>query len=341
MFGEGFGASEEFGAVFAFQRRAIKTTANFEFDAAANGFQRVESLFQSAHIAEPPGTKIEIDFGGVRNDVRARAAIDEVRVDGHAVTGVVPFFNACDLSGEFMNGVDTLIGVQTGVGRAAMDHELGFPNALTRSLDQPARAEARLKDEDGVASAGFFFNELARGFAANFLVGGPEEDEPLGNGGFQFLQGFESKEGLNDTSFHVKGAGAESLSANDAEGHFGKSAGRIDRIVMAEDKELRTRRSRQGGPDGAEMIAAMSLLDDLDESSAEQPFVSEKASAAVCVVFFETGGFDEGELAQSVHHPREPFTKVSMESFGKCLLSHDEEMVAMQSAPGNSAALRG
>jgi hypothetical protein len=87
------------------------------------------------------------------------------------------------------------------------------------------------------------------------------------------------------------------------------------------------------------MIAAMSLLDDLDEGSAEEPFVGEETSATVSVVFFETGRFDERELAQSVHHPREPFGKVSEESFGECLLDHDEEMVAMRMARGNSPAM--
>jgi hypothetical protein len=35
------------------------------------------------------------------------------------------------------------------------------------------------------------------------------------------------------------------------------------------------------------------------------------------VIFLKAGRFDEGELTQSVHHPREPFAKVSEESFGK------------------------
>jgi hypothetical protein len=66
---------------------------------------------------------------------------------------------------------------------------------------------------------------------------------------------------------------------------------------VTEDKKLGTRGSRLGDPDHADVIAAMPLLKDLDTSSAEQPFVSEKASAAVGVVFLETGRFDECELA--------------------------------------------
>jgi hypothetical protein len=87
------------------------------------------------------------------------------------------------------------------------------------------------------------------------------------------------------------------------------------------------------------MIAATSLLYDLDEGPAKEPFVSEETSTTVSVVFFETGRFDERELAQCVHHPREPFAKVSEESFGECLLGHDGEMVAMRMARGNSPAM--
>src|SRR5208283_5695156 len=99
LFGERFGASVEFGAVLAFERRAIEAAAQFQLGAASNGFQSAESLFQGVHIGVTPGAKIEINFSAVGNDVGARAAIDEVGIDGNAVTGIVPFFNASDLRG--------------------------------------------------------------------------------------------------------------------------------------------------------------------------------------------------------------------------------------------------
>ena len=36
-----------------------------------------------------------------------RAAFDDVRIDGYAAAGIVPFFDASDLRGEFVNGVDS------------------------------------------------------------------------------------------------------------------------------------------------------------------------------------------------------------------------------------------
>ena len=86
------------------------------------------------------------------------------------------------------------------------------------------------------------------------------------------------------------------------------------------------------------MIAAIPLLEELDESPAKEPFVREITGAAVGVVFFEAGRFDESELAQGVHHALKALAKVSEESLRKSLLSHNEEMVAMQSARGNSPA---
>ena len=70
-------------------------------------------------------------------------------------------------------------------------------------------------------------------------------------------------------------------------------------------------------PDGANVITTAFLLNQLDLSSTELPLVGEKASAAIRMIFFKARRFDEGELAQSIHHPREPFTKVSEESSGE------------------------
>ncbi len=104
---------------------------------------------------------------------------------------------------------------------------------------------------------------------------------------------------------------------------------------MTEDQELRAGWSRKRSPDSAQVIASVSLLDDVHSCSAKQPFVREKTSAAISVILFQAGRFDEGELAQGVHHPRKPFAKVGEESFRKFLLGHDKEMVTMQMTPGN------
>jgi len=290
--------------MLALEGRALKTAADLEFDATTNRFQRTEPLLQCAYIRDTPGAKVEIDLGAVGDDVRARAPIDDIGVDGNAVTRIVPFFDASNLSSEFVNSVDAPFRVETGVGGTAVNHDFGFTDALAGGLDQSARTEGRLEDEDSIAAAGIFLNELAGGFAANLFVGGPEKDETLGDGSVQLLQSLQSKERLDNAGFHVEGAGAVGFSADDAEGHLGKSAGRVDRVVVAEDKDLRAWRSGVRSPDGADMIPAVFLLNHLDKSSPEKPFVGEEASAAVRVIFLKAGRFDESELTQSVHHPR-------------------------------------
>ena len=57
--GDGFGAGEKGGAVFAFERGAIESAVNFEFRAAVDGLQRVEAPFEGAHVGVAPGAEIE------------------------------------------------------------------------------------------------------------------------------------------------------------------------------------------------------------------------------------------------------------------------------------------
>jgi hypothetical protein len=108
---------------------------------------------------------------------------------------------------------------------------------------------------------------------------------------------------------------------------------------MAEHQKLRSRGNGEGSPNRANVIAAMALLDELDKSSPEQPFVREKTSAAVGVVFFEARRLNKRELAQGVHHPRELFAKAReeslRESLRECLLSHNDQMLATPRAQGN------
>lgn len=161
LFGERFGASVEFNAVLAFERRAIEAAAQLKLDAASDGFQSAKSFFHRAHIGMTPGAKIEIDLGAVGNHVGASAAIDEVGIDGNAVARVVPLFNTGDLRGEFMNRIDAPVGIQASVSGASMHDERGFANALAGSLDHATRAEGRLENKNRVAVPGFRFKNLA------------------------------------------------------------------------------------------------------------------------------------------------------------------------------------
>jgi hypothetical protein len=317
LLGEGSRASEENGALLAFERRAIKTAMDFELGAAMDGFQSMQALFEGAHIGRTPGTQIELGFSQFRDDVDACSALDDIRIYSDAMAEIVPLFDAGDLRGELMNGVDAFFRGEAGMRGAAMNNDFGLADALAGSLDEPARTERWLEDKDGVAAASFRFDEDAGGFAADLLVGSPQENDALGNRGLRLLQGLESKKRLNNAGLHVKGAGAIGFATREAIGHFGDGAGGVDRIVVAEDEELRSGRSNGGRPDDAKMIAAMLLAEHLDERAAQQPFVREKATAAVGAFFIQAGRFQERELLEDFQHVRQPAAEQGKKSLWK------------------------
>ena len=142
-----------------------------------------------------------------------------------------------------------------------MDDDFGFADAFALGFERAAGAVGRLEHEDGVAAAGFGFDQFAGGFAADFFVGGPEEDDAFARlfAGGQFLQGLRGEEGLDDAGFHVEGAGAVGFAGGDAEGHFSQRAGDVDGVVVAEDQKLAGGAVFRRGPGDAQVIAALIL----------------------------------------------------------------------------------
>jgi hypothetical protein len=186
-----------------------------------------------------------------------------------------------------------------------VDGEFGGADAFAGRFEKAPGTEGRLADKDGIAAARFGFDDFARGFAADFFVGGPQENEVLGNGEFQLLEGFEGKERLDDTGFHIEGAWAIDFAGGDAEGHAGEAAGGIDGVIVAEDEELAFGASSGGRPNDAEMIAAVILLEHVHNAAAQEPLIGEEATTAVGGRFFEAGRFEKRQFAQKIQHARE------------------------------------
>ena len=174
---EGFGDFEKCGAHFAFEWVAGVRAANFEARAWEIRLQRVELMLDAAGIGGAGGAKVDDGAGAIGDYVGARAAFDDVHVDGGAALRIIPFCNARNLVSEFVDGVDAFFGGQAGVRGAAVHDNFGFADAFARGFYQAAGAEGGLQDEDGVAAAGFGFDELPGGIAADFFVGDPEEDD--------------------------------------------------------------------------------------------------------------------------------------------------------------------
>ena len=324
--------------MFLFKRRAVEATAEFKPCAAMNGFQGAKAIFERAHVGTFPSTKIESGLGVIGDDVGAGAAGDDVGVDGYASAKIVPLFDAGDLGGEFMDRIDAFFGSETRVGSAAVDDEFGLAHTFAGGFQQAAGAERRLQDEDRVAALRLCLNNFPGRLAANFLVGGPQKDQALADFRARFAKRFEGEEGLHDAGLHIEGARAKGFAARDAEGHRGERAAGVDGVVMAEDEKLRFGARVRGSPQDAEMIAAVALLDDLDDGAVAQPLFRQEFAAAVGGLFFEAGRFQQSKFPQRFHHLREALAKGRKKGNG----SHGSGMVAREAqTAGQPAAWAG
>src|SRR6266851_8416037 len=128
------------------------------------------------------------------------------------------------------NGVDAFLWRETGVRGPAMHYQFGLTDPLARRLQQAARTEGRLEDEDGVAAARFGFEEFAGGLAADFLVGSPEENEPFVEWYFGLLKRLQREKRLNDSGLHVKNSRAVGFAGGNVERHLLQRSAGIDRV---------------------------------------------------------------------------------------------------------------
>jgi hypothetical protein len=105
---KGFGAREEGRAHFAFKRRAAETTGDFEPSSFVNRAKGVEVALEIAHVRNPQSPQIQNGARPLRNDIGACAALDDIGIDRHAAAVVIPLFDARELLGKFVNGVNPL-----------------------------------------------------------------------------------------------------------------------------------------------------------------------------------------------------------------------------------------
>ena len=142
------------------------------------------------------------------------------------------------------------------------------------------------------------------------------------------LESLKSEKRLNDTSLHVKGAGAEGSPGSDAERHARECPGGIDGVVMAEDEELASAAGSGGRPDSPQVIATLFLFEDLHKGPTLQPLIREKSAAAVRGRLFEARGFEKGEIAKRVEHIFETRPQERQEGLRKRGRGHRGQMVA-------------
>src|SRR6266581_595107 len=190
-------AGKERRGDLTFKRGAVEAAGNFQFCPFMDRAQRVEAAFDAAYVGISQGPQIQKGASAFRNHVGAGAAFDDVGVDADAAAGVVPLFDARELRSQFVDGVDAFFRREASVGSAALHDEFRLTNAFARGLQQAARAEGRLEDEDDIAAARFGFDQFSRRFAANFLVGGPEKDDSFMKADAKLLARMEREKGLD------------------------------------------------------------------------------------------------------------------------------------------------
>jgi hypothetical protein len=99
-----------------------------------NRAKGAEAALELAHIRKPQRSEIENGAGTFRNDIDACATFNDIGIDGYAAAVIIPLFDARELLGNLMNGIDPFLGRQACVRSAAMHNQFGLANALTRCL---------------------------------------------------------------------------------------------------------------------------------------------------------------------------------------------------------------
>ena len=267
--GEGFCAGEEGGAVFSLKRRAPKSASDFKFGAAVNWLKGVKAGFESAHVRRTPGAQVKSGHGAIGNDVGTRATLDDVGIDGDAAARAVPTFDAGNLRGEFVDGVDAFLRGEAGMGSAAVNDKLRFADALAGSFDQAAGTKRGFKHEDRVAAAGLVFNEEAGGLTSDFFVGRPKENKSFFGREFQLDESFKSKKRLDDAGFHVESARTIGLAAGNSIRHVNEGARGIHGVVMAKDQKLAAGSRGVWRPNNSKVVTTMLFFNDVNDPPAE------------------------------------------------------------------------
>src|SRR6266446_5932685 len=103
-----------------FERRTVEAAGDLEPGAGLKRAQVVQANFKVAHIGNAKRAEIENGASAFRNDVGARAPLNDAGVDGEAAAKIVPFFDAPELPRQFVNGVDAFLRRETRVRCAAM-----------------------------------------------------------------------------------------------------------------------------------------------------------------------------------------------------------------------------
>lgn len=199
-----------------------------------------------------------------------------------------------------MDGVDAPFRRDSRVSAATGDDKFGFADAFALGFEPSFGTEGRLKNKNGLAFAGFPFDDLARCGAADFLIGSPEEDNFMARRNFQSAESVRGSKGDDMPALHVERAGAPGAAAGDAKRHFSERPDGINGVEMSQDEKLAARGVAHWRKSefGANVIAAIAIAENAHAGAAALPFGGGDASQAVNGWFVVTRRFDFDESLQ-------------------------------------------
>ena len=266
------------------------------------GAEPAELRFERTHVGSARCADVYHCAGALGDDVGARAAFDDVGVDGDAAAGLVKPGDARDLQRQFVHRVDAILRIDPGVRGAAGYDQLDFADAFARRLQPAIGPAGGFEHQHSIAASGLFLDHSARRFTANLFIRGPQKDQALGWPHSHCAERSCGKQGDHQAAFHVVAAGAIGAAPRDAEGHAGKCAEVVDSVEMAQDQDLPRWPSAPGPQLRANMVTAPALEQKPDARAAIAPLGGHDPPEPVNRCFVEAGRFCAHEAAQQPQH---------------------------------------
>ncbi len=185
---------------------------------------------------------VDLERARLGDHVGPRAAEDAPDIDGHVRPATVEVVQLADDAGRLEDRAATLLGLDAGVRRPAVDDDAQVEDPLARRDDVAVRPRA-FEHERDVGVGGGSLDVRGRGRRADLLVGVGDEDQPLERQAAAFGDDrLERVETGQQPRLHVGDARAVGDPVLDAERALGRGPRIEDRVHVADQQGPRAAR---------------------------------------------------------------------------------------------------
>src|SRR6185437_5040442 len=277
-------AKERLDAGRAFERRPRNPAPNLDARTLQDRPQAAQFALQQPRIREPRIAKIYFRAGAVGYHVRYRPAGNNRGLYRDAAPRIIPPHQPHDLRRKLVDGVHSLLRIDSRMRRAAADDQFGRAHALALRL-QPAIGPQRwFQHQHGVAAERLPLDELSRSLAADFFIRVPQEHQPLAGLNAQRPQRIHREERHHVPRLHVERSGPPGAPARKAERHRANRPHGVYRVEMAEHHDLPSAAGELAVARRyfrANMVAAFALPEDVNARAAAAPFARDDFAESV------------------------------------------------------------